>query len=122
MGQANAVIEHIPSFSSQLRGGLCSSIAKQSPAVCRAHGAREVRLSAGDTIVCELTLERVTVGRAQAAALAPSLISVLPTGAWGNPTPDTETLRKAREEHNKEHTDLQDLPDQQRDVRAGHGT
>lgn len=85
-----------PFFFFSARGGLCSPRAKQSPAVRRAHGPREVRLSAGDTVVRELTLERLTVGRAQAVALAPSLIPVLPTSAWGIHPPDIKTLGRAQ--------------------------
>lgn len=61
-------------------------------------------------VVHEQILERVTAGRAQTAALAPSLIPVLPTGAWGIHTPDIEMLGRAWEEHSGEQTAFQDLP------------
>lgn len=81
----------------------------ESSAVRRAHSARAVHLSAEDTVVHEQILERVTVVRAQAAALAPSLIPLPPTGAWGIHTPHTKMLGRAWEENNGEQAALQDL-------------
>lgn len=68
--------------------------------------AREVSLPAGDTVLHEQTLERATVGRAQAAPLAPAVIPAPQVGAWGIPTPEIATPGRAREER----TALQDLP------------